>query len=51
MQVLTSKSKANTVVGSPSYLSPELCSAKPYNQMSDVWALGLVPYLVFVFPP
>ncbi|XP_063675413.1 serine/threonine-protein kinase Nek8-like isoform X2 [Bolinopsis microptera] len=43
-KVLTSKSKANTVVGSPSYLSPELCSAKPYNQMSDVWALGCVLY-------
>lgn len=43
-KVLTSKSKANTVVGSPSYLSPELCSAKPYNQLSDVWALGCVLY-------
>lgn len=43
-KVLMSKSKANTVVGSPSYLSPELCYGKPYNFCSDLWALGCVLY-------
>jgi serine/threonine protein kinase len=40
--VLSSKSKADTVVGTPCYISPELCEAKPYNQKSDIWALGFV---------
>ncbi|XP_050728228.1 serine/threonine-protein kinase Nek8-like isoform X1 [Eriocheir sinensis] len=43
-KILSSKSKAHTVVGTPCYLSPELCQEKPYNQKSDVWALGCVLY-------
>ena len=33
---------AHTVIGTPYYLSPELCEEKPYNLKSDVWALGCV---------
>ena len=33
---------ARTIVGTPYYLSPELCEDKPYNEKSDVWALGVV---------
>ena len=35
---------AQTVIGTPYYLSPELCEEKPYNEKSDVWALGIVLY-------
>ena len=35
---------ASTVVGTPYYLSPELCENAPYNEKSDVWALGVVLY-------
>ncbi len=35
---------AKTIVGTPYYLSPELCEDKPYNEKSDVWALGVVLY-------
>lgn len=31
---------ANTMVGTPHYLSPELCQGQVYDQKSDVWALG-----------
>ncbi len=31
-------------MGTPYYLSPELCEDKPYNEKSDVWALGVVLY-------
>lgn len=32
------------VVGTPCYISPELCEGKPYNQKSDIWALGCILY-------
>lgn len=35
---------ARTILGTPYYLSPELCEDKPYNVKSDVWALGVVLY-------
>eukprot|EP00927_Polykrikos_kofoidii_P084900 TRINITY_DN9087_c0_g1_i1.p1 TRINITY_DN9087_c0_g1~~TRINITY_DN9087_c0_g1_i1.p1 ORF type:complete len:885 (-),score=157.07 TRINITY_DN9087_c0_g1_i1:68-2722(-) len=35
---------ANTFVGTPYYLSPEMCEEKPYNEKSDVWAYGCVIY-------
>lgn len=33
-----------TVCGTPYYFSPELCLSKPYNNKSDVWALGCILY-------
>lgn len=35
---------ARTIVGTPYYLSPELCEKRPYNNKSDVWSLGCVLY-------
>lgn len=40
----TSMACAKTVCGTPYYFSPELCLSKPYNNKSDVWALGVVFY-------
>eukprot|EP00761_Pharyngomonas_kirbyi_P011620 gb/GECH01011646.1/.p1 GENE.gb/GECH01011646.1/~~gb/GECH01011646.1/.p1 ORF type:complete len:629 (+),score=158.37 gb/GECH01011646.1/:1-1887(+) len=38
------KSMAKTFVGTPYYLSPELCENRPYNEKSDIWALGCILY-------
>lgn len=43
-KVLDFNSFAKTFVGTPYYLSPEICEEKPYNEKSDVWALGCCVY-------
>lgn len=35
---------AKTTIGTPYYLSPEICMEKPYSFSSDVWALGCILY-------
>jgi NIMA (never in mitosis gene a)-related kinase len=40
---------AHTMVGTPFYLSPEMCEEKPYNEKSDVWSLGCALYEMCTF--
>merc|ERR1719253_1651089 len=35
---------ARTTIGTPYYLSPEICMEKPYSYASDIWALGCILY-------
>lgn len=43
MQVLKGTSDlAKTAIGTPYYLSPEICENKAYNNKSDVWSLGCI---------
>lgn len=37
---------ANTAIGTPYYLSPQICQQKPYNQKSDIWSLGCIFYQI-----
>ena len=43
-KMLTHTKFAKTFIGTPYYLSPELCQDIPYNDKSDVWALGCILY-------
>lgn len=36
--------QARTAIGTPYYLSPEICQQKPYNHKSDMWSLGVLLY-------
>lgn len=33
---------ARTTIGTPYYLSPEICQERPYSWASDIWALGCI---------
>ena len=41
--------KAQTKVGTPYYLSPEIINCKPYDSKSDIWALGVLIYEMMTF--
>jgi NIMA (never in mitosis gene a)-related kinase len=45
----TSMRHAQTVVGTPFYMSPEVCENKPYDFKSDVWAMGCILYEMCTF--
>ena len=43
-KILQNTVHARTFIGTPYYISPELCKDLPYDKKSDVWALGCVLY-------
>eukprot|EP01051_Picozoa_sp_SAG22_P005451 SAG22_NODE_323_length_12378_cov_19.294975_4_plen_403_part_01 len=45
----TQTSMAETIVGTPFYMSPELFEEKPYTTKTDVWAIGCVLYEILTF--
>ncbi len=48
-KVLSDTLFAKTFIGTPYYLSPELCEEQPYNEKSDIWALGCILYEITTF--
>ena len=42
---------AETVVGTPYYLSPEIVQAQAYNYKTDLWSLGVILYEMCALHP
>lgn len=40
---------AHTLIGTPNYLAPEVCSNQPYSTKADMWSLGCVLYELCAF--
>ena len=38
------KAAANTMAGTPYFMSPEINSNKPYTSQTDIWSLGCILY-------
>lgn len=43
-KIMQSHDFASTYVGTPFYMSPEICAAERYTLKSDIWAVGCIIY-------
>ncbi|XP_078283301.1 uncharacterized protein LOC144608926 [Rhinoraja longicauda] len=43
-KVMMTGSEAHSILGTPYYISPEICEGKCHNDKSDIWSLGCILY-------
>jgi len=44
----STKSRAQTMIGTPYYFSPEMCKGETYSFKTDIWSLGVLLYEIAV---
>lgn len=50
-KIMQSHDFASTYVGTPFYMSPEICAAERYTLKSDIWALGCIIHELCTLEP
>ena len=50
-KLLSAHDFASTYVGTPFYMSPEICSSERYSGKSDMWSLGCIMYELCTLEP
>jgi serine/threonine-protein kinase Nek2 len=50
-KIIQSHDFASTYVGTPYYMSPEVCGNERYSQASDIWSLGCLIYELCTLAP
>src|ERR1700712_1392234 len=50
-KIIRSHDFASTYVGTPYYMSPEICAAEKYTTASDIWSLGCLIYELCTWSP
>ena len=50
-KLLSAHDFASTYVGTPFYMSPEICSSERYYGKSDIWSLGCIMYELCTLEP
>ena len=49
---LDDNNKLHTILGTPSYIAPEILKRQPYGTGVDVWSLGIIAYILLCgYPP
>ncbi|XP_065352278.1 serine/threonine-protein kinase Nek8-like [Cloeon dipterum] len=43
-KVLSTRAQANTLLGTPFYMSPEMCEGRQYGPKTDIWGAGCIMY-------
>jgi len=41
---ISANHKTNTVIGTPHYMAPEIVLGKEYNELVDLWSVGVMMY-------
>ena len=43
-KLISATHKTNTVIGTPHYMAPEMVLGKEYNELVDLWSVGVMLY-------
>ena len=43
-KLISANHRTNTVIGTPHYMAPEIVLGKEYNELVDLWSVGVMLY-------
>ena len=43
-QLVVDEYQSKEIKGTPKWMAPEILVTKPYNELTDIWSLGIIGY-------